>query len=52
MIYDLICSLCGTQLDFYEGTDREGDLVICVSPCPNCNEVVSHERIKEEDRTD
>ena len=35
-IYDLRCEQCGSQLDFYETQDGEGDTIVHVSPCPIC----------------
>jgi formylmethanofuran dehydrogenase subunit E len=36
LVYDLKCSQCGEQLDFYETRDGEGDLLIMVEPCGVC----------------
>jgi len=35
-IYDVQCSRCGRQLDFFETADAEGDGLILVDPCPSC----------------
>lgn len=39
-IYDLVCGMCGRQLDFRETYDLDGDKIVIVQPC-TCQTVKS-----------
>lgn len=36
-IYDLKCSVCDTQLNFWETKDNDGHKLIYVQPCAECS---------------
>lgn len=37
-MYDVICSICGQQLNFREIQDKEDDTLIVVDPCSVCSQ--------------